>query len=86
MVCSVLPEQVQSAMGIALYAMFIALVIPPSKKSKAALTVTSIGIVISSIFKWTPYINQISDGFRIIIATIVASTIGALLFPKGEEL
>ena len=83
--CSVLPEQIQSAMGIALYAMFIALVVPPSKKSKAPLIVTIIGIFISSILKWLPYINQISSGFRIIIATIVASAIGALLFPKGEE-
>ena len=71
-------------MGIALYAMFIALQFL-RQKSKAALIVNSIGIVMFN-FKWTPYINQISDGFRIIIATIVASTIGALLFPKGEEL
>lgn len=85
MICSVLPNQLQSAMGIALYAMFIALVIPSSKKSKAALIVAIGGVFISSIFKWVPSINRISDGFRIIIATITASAIGALLFPKGEE-
>lgn len=82
--CSVLSEQLQSAMGIALYAMFIALVIPSAKKSKAALTVVLSGIIISSIIKWIPYINQISDGFRIITATITASAIGAIFFPKKE--
>lgn len=83
--CSILPEQVQSAMGIALYAMFIALVVPSAKKSKAALMVVLSGILISSLLKWLPYINQISDGFRIIAATIAASTVGAIFFPKEED-
>lgn len=83
--CSLLPVQLQSAMGIALYAMFIALVVPPSKNSKAARMVVLSGIILSSMLKWIPLINQISDGFRIIIATVAASSIGALLFPKGEN-
>ncbi|HHW66358.1 MAG TPA: AzlC family ABC transporter permease [Epulopiscium sp.] len=82
--CSILPEQLQSAMGIALYAMFIALVVPTAKKSRAALMVVLTGILISSCLKWIPYISQISDGFRIIAATIVASTVGAIFFPKEE--
>lgn len=82
---SILPEKLQSSMGIALYAMFIALFVPASKKSKAALVVVVVAVTLSSLLKWTPYLNQISSGWSIIIATIVASTIGAVLFPRKEE-
>lgn len=84
--CSLLPMSLQSSMGIALYAMFIALVVPASKKSKAALVVTISGVAISCIFTWTAILNTISSGWRIVIATVIASSIGAILFPKdGEE-
>lgn len=82
---SVLPEKLQSSMGVALYAMFIALFIPASKKSKAALVVVLVAIFWSSVFKWVPYLNQISSGWSIIIATIIAATTGGLLFPRKEE-
>lgn len=82
---SILSKALQSAMGIALYAMFIALFVPASKKSKAALTVVIIAIGMSSVFKWVPYLNQISAGWSIIIATMVAATVGAVLFPRKED-
>jgi predicted branched-subunit amino acid permease len=78
---SILPKLVQNSMGIALYAMFIALIIPPMKKSKAVIIVVASAIIISCIFKWMPYIKELSSGWVIIIATIVASSLGALLFP-----
>lgn len=84
--CSLLPKALQNSMGIALYAMFIAILVPASKKSKAAAFVALLGIIISSIFTWMPIINQISGGFKIMIATIVASSVGAICFPKeGDE-
>jgi predicted branched-subunit amino acid permease len=82
---SILPATLQNSMGIALYAMFIALIVPATKKSKAALVVTIIAISISSIFKWTPYLNTISTGWMIIIATIIASTLGAIFFPREKD-
>ncbi len=82
---SVLPEKLQSSMGIALYAMFIALFVPASKKSKAALVVVIVAVFCSSVFKWAPYLNKISSGWSIIIATIVAATVGAILFPRKED-
>ena len=82
---SVLPEKLQSAMGIALYAMFIALFVPASKKSKAALVVVILAVCWSSVFKWAPYLNRISSGWSIIIAAIIAATAGAILFPRKEE-
>jgi len=86
LICSALPETLQNAMGIALYAMFVALVVPSAKKSKAVLVITVIAVAISSAFTWTPYLRQVSPGWRITIATVVACTIGALVFPREEAL
>lgn len=83
--CSVLPEAFQNSMGIALYAMFIALVIPAAKKSRAALIVASIAIIINSILTWVPIINTISEGWAIIISTIAACTFGAIFFPRKDD-
>jgi 4-azaleucine resistance transporter AzlC len=85
--CSHLPEVLQSSMGIALYAMFIALLVPASKKSKAAAIVAIAGISISSALTWIPVFNNISGGWRIMISTIFAASLGAILFPKdGDEI
>jgi len=82
--CTFLPETLQNSMGIALYAMFIALVIPAAKKSKAALSVAACAIFISSILKWIPLFSFISGGWRIIIATVIACTLGAMIFPLED--
>lgn len=83
-VCTLLPETLQNSMGIALYAMFIALVIPAAKKSKAALLVAACAILISSLIKWIPIFSFISGGWRIIIATVIACTLGAKIFPMED--
>lgn len=80
-----LPSTLQSAMGIALYAMFIALVIPSCRKSLAAGFVCLVAILISVGFKYIPQISNISAGWAIIIATLVACTLGAIFFPRREE-
>lgn len=80
-----MPATLQDSMGIALYAMFIALIIPAAKNSKAALIVVIAAISISSVFRWVPYFHQLSPGWVIIIATIVASVIGAVFFPRAED-
>lgn len=82
---SILPDIMRQSMGVALYGMFIALFVPASKKSKAALTVVLASVMLSSAFNWLPLIKQISKGWVIIIVTVAASGLGALLFPRGEE-
>ncbi|MBF7095691.1 AzlC family ABC transporter permease [Alkalibacter mobilis] len=82
---SLLPPLLQNSMGIALYAMFIALLVPAAKHSKAALIVIAIAVIISSIFKWMPVLNHVSGGWAIIISTIFASAAGAVLFPREDE-
>ncbi|NLB72570.1 MAG: AzlC family ABC transporter permease [Firmicutes bacterium] len=83
-ICSVLPARIQNSMGIALYAMFIALIVPSSKKSKATMIITMVAIAISCLFTWAPYLKQISPGWSIVIATIAACLIGAILFPRED--
>lgn len=83
-ICSVLPELVQNAMGIALYAMFIALIVPGSKKSRAVLAVVAIAVTISSLFTWVPWLEQVSAGWSTIIATLAACLAGAIFFPREE--
>lgn len=82
--CTLLPETLQNSMGIALYAMFIALVIPAAKKSKAAFCVVTCAVFVSTLLKCIPLFSIISGGWRIIIATVLACTIGAKLFPLED--
>lgn len=81
----ILPDSLKGAMGIALYAMFIALIIPPSKHSRPVLIIVLISIAITCIIKYLPILSFISSGFRIIIASVLAAGIGTFLFPEDTE-
>lgn len=80
-----LPESVTNAMGIVLYGMFLAIIIPPSRKHKSVLFTVVLAALISILFKYV--FKSVSSGFAIIISALVASALGALLFPvkDGEE-
>lgn len=82
---NLLPDSLGGAMGIALYAMFIAIIIPPAKKSSHITVIILISVVTTCFMKYLPVISKISPGFRITIATLTGAGIGAFLFPKDEE-
>jgi len=82
---SILPETLQNAVAIALYAMFIAIILPPMKKSKAIAFCVFLAITLSCALYFIPYVNQISTGFRVIIASVLASGITAFVFPIPIE-
>ncbi len=79
-----LPTIIISSLGIAIYAMFIAIIIPPAKKSKPILLTVIIAAILSCAIKWLPFLQMISGGFSLIITTIIASVIMAILFPVEE--
>ena len=79
---SLLPKSIASAIGIALYGMFIAIVIPPAKASKNVLFAVILTIIISSIITYT---NLLSGGWAIIVIALLVSAISAYLFPLKEE-
>lgn len=82
---NVLPGVVRDSLCIAIYGMFLAIIIPPAKKNRAILKVVIISVLLSCAFKWVPVLNEVSSGFVIIICTVVAATIGAVFFPVKEE-
>jgi len=81
----ILPERLADAMGIALYSMFIAIIIPPAKKSIPILVTILEAVAVTCIFKYVSVFDFISDGFKIILATIIAAGISAVIFPVKDE-
>ncbi len=82
---SFIPQIFSNAMGIALYGMFIAIIIPPAKENKNITFAIIISIIISYIFKYLPPLTNISDGWSIIIITVIASAVSATIFPVIEK-
>lgn len=82
--CALLSESMQQAMGIALYAMFLALIVPEIKKQKSVCIVVLITILISLSFWYIPGLRLLSDGWKVIITTIIGSILGAWIFPRAE--
>ena len=78
-----LPAALSSAMGIVLYGMFIAIIIPPARKQLSVLLVVIAAAAFSILFRYV--LTAVSDGFAIIISAVAAASIGALLFPVKEE-
>ena len=82
----VLPSQITNALGIALYAMFIAIIVPPSIKSIGVLMVVILSAGISCALVFVPFFTQISSGLAVIISALIASAIIAFFFPiKPKE-
>lgn len=84
-VSTILPAALKNAMGIALYAMFIALIIPAARDSVKVLYVILAAVAVNCILKYIPLFGFISSGFRVILATVLASAYGAWKYPKEEE-
>lgn len=74
-----LPETLTAAMGILLYGMFIAIIVPAARASRKDLIVICFAAVFSIICKYM--FPSLSSGFAIIISAVLAAVIGALLFP-----
>lgn len=82
---AVLPEAVRSALGIAIYGMFLAIFIPPMKRSGAVTAVVLVSAALSCLFAYVPVLNRVSSGFVIIICAVAAAALGAFLRPVQEE-
>ena len=82
---SLLPESVRMALGVMLYGMFIAIVVPQAREEKPILISVILALVFSCLFTWMPGLKQISDGLAIVICTVLAASICAVLFPVEEE-
>ncbi len=84
---NVLPSVIVTALSIALFAMFIAIIVPGMMDNNKVIPVVLISAGLSCAFTFVPYLNTISQGISYIICAVVASIIGALIFPisDGEQ-
>lgn len=82
---SLLPESIRMALGVMLYGMFIAIVVPQAKEEKPILIAVILALIFSCLFTWMPWLCQISSGLAIVICTVLAASVCALLFPVKDE-
>lgn len=82
---AILPGRVVSALSVALYGMFLAIIIPPAKKDRLILVLIVISFVMSFLFAKLPVVSNISSGTRIVILTVLIASFAAIVFPRNDE-
>ena len=82
---NILPHHVVSALGVGLYGMFLAIIIPPGRKNKVIAGLVAISMAASLAMSVLPVVSHISSGMRTIILTVVIAGIAAVAFPVKEE-
>ena len=82
---NLLPDFMMSALSVAIYGMFLAIIIPPAKQNKAVLAVVVAAMLISTLFKVIPFLSEVSSGFVIIITTLIVAGAAAYFCPIEDE-
>ena len=84
---NILPVRLVSAFGVALYGMFIAIIVPAAKSDKVIFSLVLCSFLLSFVSSLCEQIIHISEGMRTIILTVIISAVGAILFPlKGGDI
>lgn len=83
--CDLLPKAVTSALSLALYGMFVDIVMPVAKRSKPVILVACIAAMLSTVIYYVPALKFISTGVSIIVCTIIAAVVGAIVAPRDLE-
>ena len=81
---TLLPVFVRTALGIAIYGMFLAIILPPARREKPVRFVVGTAVALSLAFRYVPGLNRVSSGFVIILCAVAAAALGAVLFPTEE--
>lgn len=82
---NLLPARAVSALSVALFGMFLAVIIPPARKNRVIALFVLVSFAASFAATYLPLISQLSGGTRTIILTVLISAIAAILFPVNEE-
>lgn len=82
---TVLPSRIVSALSVALFAMFLAVIIPPSRENQTIFTVVLSSFALSFLSSILPVVKEFSEGVRMISLTILIASIAAMLRPVREE-
>ena len=81
----ILPMSVRLALGIAIYAMFIAIILPPMRRQRSVFLVVAIAAGLSCCIRYIPLLQFISEGFSIILCAVIAALVMALLCPISTK-
>ena len=82
---AVLPVSIRAALGVMLYGMFIAIVVPQARQEKPMLLSMLLALVFSCLFTWVPGLKEVSAGLAIVICTVAAAAICAVVCPVEQE-
>ena len=82
---SVLPLGIRTALGVMLYGMFVAIVVPLAKADKRVLAAVVAALILSCCFRWLPLLRNVSAGIAIVCCTVIAAALCAWLFPIDEQ-
>ena len=82
---NILPASLVSALSVALYGMFIAIVIPPARKNATIAVMVSVSFILSYAATKIPGICSLSDGSRTILLTVMIATVFAIIKPVKDE-
>lgn len=82
---NILPARIVGALSVALFGMFIAIIIPPARKNKVIAGIVITSFMASFCFANLPVVSNLSEGTRTIILTVVISALAAILFPVKQE-
>ena len=82
---NILPESIMSALSLAIYGMFVAIVVPEMKLEKSVVMVVIIALVLSCMFTFVPLLSGVSNGIAISVCAIAAAVLGALFFPVKDD-
>ena len=80
----VLPARIVNALGVALYGMFFAIIIPPARKEKLLALLIGISFALSYLCSVLPLVSGISEGTRTIVLTVLISAAAAFFFPRSD--
>ena len=80
-----LPENLKSALNIALYGMFACLIIPPAKHNKKVLFVVLVSALFSCLFYYVPLFHFLSQGWAVILTAVLGAAFGAAITCLRKE-
>lgn len=82
---NVLSPQWVSALGVALFGMFLAVIVPPGRKNKVVASLVALSFLCSFVATRTPIVSEWSEGSRVVLLTLILASFAAIVFPVAEE-
>ncbi len=78
---TLLPDILRNSLGLMLYGMFLAIILPPARRERGVLFAVAVAVGLSCIFYYVPLFNFLSGGFSLIISAVIGAALAAWLFP-----